>query len=128
MAPSGPGNPLRALPPARQDTHLSRGTDPFPGESNRRGALFSHDRDESDVPLWIDAHAAPVPQVLWRLLDRVLSHPGLTSLKGVALEVDTKAVPLIVEEFGELREPSATMALRTDSASKPRPKIAKATV
>ena len=39
----------------------------------------------------------------------------------MALEVDTKAVPLIVEEFGELRERSATMDLRTDSASKPRP-------
>src|SRR5207249_1810875 len=32
----------------------------------RRDAPFSHDRDESDVSLWIDAHAAPVPQVLWR--------------------------------------------------------------
>ena len=85
------------------------------------GLASAHPANKSDVPLWIDAHAAPVPQVLWRLLDRVLSHPGLTSLKGVALEVDTKAVPLIVEEFGELRERSATMDLRTDSASKPRP-------
>ena len=78
-------------------------------------------RDESDVLLWIDAHGAPVPQVLWGLLDRVLAHPGLTSLKGVALEVDTKAVPLITEEFGNLRERSATVDLRTDSTSKPRP-------
>ena len=85
------------------------------------GLASAHPANKSDVPLWIDAHAAPVPQVLWRLLDRVLSHPGLTSLKGVALEVDTKAVPLIVEEFGDLRERSATMDLRTDSASKPRP-------
>ena len=85
------------------------------------GLASAHPANKSDVPLWIDAHAAPVPQVLWRLLDRVLSHPGLTSLKGVALEVDTKAVPLIVEEFGELRERSAAMDLRTDSASKPRP-------
>ena len=85
------------------------------------GLASAHPANKSDVPLWIDAHAAPVPQVLWRLLDRVLSHPGLTSLKGVALEVDTKAVPLIVEEFGDLRERSATVDLRTDSASKPRP-------
>jgi hypothetical protein len=34
----------------------------------------------------------------------VLAHPELTSLKGIALEVDTKAIPLIVEEFGRLRE------------------------
>ena len=87
----------------------------------RRDAPLSHDPNESDVSLWIDAHAAPVPQVLWRLLDRVLAHPGLTSLKGVALEVDTKAVPLIVEEFGDLRERFATVELRTDSVSKPRP-------
>src|SRR5438067_10956856 len=44
---------------------------------------FSKEPDASDVPLWIDAHAAPVPLVLWRLLDRVLAHPGLASLKGV---------------------------------------------
>ena len=82
---------------------------------------FSHDPDESDVPLWIDAHDAPVPQVLWSLLERVMAHPGLTSLKGVALEVDTKTVPLIVKEFGELRERSATLAVRKVSTSKRRP-------
>jgi hypothetical protein len=42
-------------------------------------------------------------------------------LKGVALEVDTKTVPLIVKEFGELRERSATLAIRKISASKRRP-------
>ena len=108
-------------PPIAPARPGSAKTDPFPGESNRRDAPFSHDPNKSDVPLWIDAHGAPVPQVLWRLLDRVLSHPGLTSLKGVALEVDTKAVPLIVEEFGDLRERSATVDLRTDSASRLRP-------
>jgi uncharacterized protein len=34
----------------------------------------------------------------------VLAHPGLSSLKGIALEVDTKAIPLIVEEFGRLQQ------------------------
>lgn len=58
-------------------------------------------------PWWVDAHASRVPPVLWDLLRQVLAHPGLTSLKGIALEVDTKAVPLIVEEFGRLREEPA---------------------
>jgi len=39
----------------------------------------------------------------------------------VALEVDTKAVPLIVEEFGHLRERSAMVDLRTENASNSRP-------
>ena len=103
------------------DTRPPRATDPLHLKSNgypdRLFSRFSHDPDESDVPLWIDAHGAPVPQVLWRLLDRVLAHPGLTSLKGVALEVDTKAVPIIVEEFGDLRERSATVGVRQGSAS-----------
>ena len=43
----------------------------------------------------------------------------------MALEVDTKAVPLIVEEFGDLRERSATVDLRTDSASRLRPSHSK---
>ena len=107
------------LPPRdRRDAPFSHDTLPL---RDRQDGRFSQDLGESDVPLWIDAHGAPVPHVLWRLLDRVLAHPGLTSLKGVALEVDTKAVPLIVEEFGELRERSATVDLRTDSVSKPRP-------
>ena len=60
--------------------------------------------DDADNPRWIDAHNAPVPKVLWSLLDRVLAHPGLSALKGIALEVDTKAISLIREEFGQLRE------------------------
>ncbi len=50
-------------------------------------------------PWWIDAHQAPIPEVLFEMLDQVLSHPGLRHLKGLALEVDTKAVPLIVGEY-----------------------------
>lgn len=56
------------------------------------------------LPYWIDAHGAPIPGVLFELLEQVLSHPGLTSLKGVALEVDTKPIALIVEEFGQFRK------------------------
>jgi len=56
------------------------------------------------LPYWIDAHGAPIPEVLFDLLAQVLSHPRLTSLKGVALEVDTKSIPLIVEEFRRFRE------------------------
>lgn len=51
------------------------------------------------LPAWIDAHGAPIPEVLFDLLAQVLAHPRLTSLKGVALEVDTKPVAEIVREF-----------------------------
>ena len=54
---------------------------------------------EPALPYWIDAHGAPIPVVLFDLLDQVLAHPGLTALKGVALEVDTKPIAMIVEEF-----------------------------
>ena len=56
------------------------------------------------LPYWIDAHGAPIPGVLFELLEQVLSHPGLTSLKGVALEVDTKPIAMIVEEFTQFRK------------------------
>lgn len=51
------------------------------------------------LPAWIDAHAAPIPSVLFEMLDQILAHRQLTSLKGLALEVDTKPVDLIVDEF-----------------------------
>jgi uncharacterized protein len=51
------------------------------------------------LPAWIDAHSAPIPTVLFEMLDQILCHPQLTSLKGLALEVDTKPVELIVDEF-----------------------------
>ncbi|BFU92071.1 MAG: hypothetical protein NTAFB01_32580 [Nitrospira sp.] len=53
------------------------------------------------LPAWIDAHDAPIPTVLFEMLDQILCHPQLTSLKGLALEVDTKPVELIVDEFAE---------------------------
>lgn len=68
----------------------------------------SHDsRDAVDhgaLPYWIDAHGAPVPGVLFDVLAQVLAHPRLTSLKGVALEVDTKPVATIVAEFRRFLE------------------------
>lgn len=59
-----------------------------------------HTNDEA-LPAWIDAHEAPIPPVLFKMLDQILNHPRLISLKGLALEVDTKPVGLIVEEFAE---------------------------
>ena len=53
------------------------------------------------LPAWIDAHAAPIPTVLFEMLDQILCHPQLTSLKGLALEVDMKPVESIVDEFAE---------------------------
>lgn len=57
------------------------------------------DGAQQPLPPWIDAHAAPIPSVLFEMLDQVLSHPRLINLKGLALEVDTKPVELIVDEF-----------------------------
>jgi uncharacterized protein (UPF0276 family) len=69
-------------------------------ESSLAGCSQWLDRGERDVlPAWTDAHAAPIPSVLFEILDRVLSRPRLTGLRGLALEVDTKPIPLIVEEF-----------------------------
>ncbi len=69
-------------------------------ESSMAGCSRLLDRGETNVlPAWTDAHAAPIPPVLFEILDRVLSHPRLTGLRGLALEVDTKPIPLIVEEF-----------------------------
>ncbi|MGC3974989.1 MAG: DUF692 family protein [Nitrospira sp.] len=61
------------------------------------------DASNDALPYWIDAHGAPIPGVLFDLLAQVLSHPGLTCLKGVALEVDTKPIAMIVEEFMQFR-------------------------
>lgn len=63
----------------------------------------NHDSDLK-LPPWIDTHGAPIPTVLFDMLDQVLAHPGLTSLKGIAMEVDTKIIPLIVEEYGRFVE------------------------
>ncbi len=71
------------------------------------------------LPPWIDAHAAPIPPVLFEMLDQVLGHPSLIGLKGLALEVDTKPMELIVEEFDRFSESYAGVfsVPRTDSAA-----------
>lgn len=59
---------------------------------------IEQNRDDQP-PLWTDAHAAPIPSVLFDMLDQILCHPRLAGLKGLALEVDTKPEGLIVDEF-----------------------------
>lgn len=59
-----------------------------------------HDRESPD---WLDAHAAPIPSLVLSVLERVLAHPRLIHLRGVALEVDTKPISLIVKEFREVK-------------------------
>ncbi len=43
-------------------------------------------------------------KVLNHMLDQVLAHSGLTNLKGVATEVDTRPIPLIVDEYRRFLE------------------------
>jgi hypothetical protein len=65
---------------------------------------LAEQRRGDSLPAWTDAHAAPIPPVLFEMLDQILSHPRLTSLRGLALEVDTKPVELIVDEFARFSE------------------------
>ena len=58
-------------------------------------------REGQGLPEWIDAHAAPIPSILFTMLEQVLAHPNLVSLRAVALEVDTKPINTIVEEYAE---------------------------
>ncbi|MBK9307214.1 MAG: DUF692 family protein [Nitrospira sp.] len=62
-------------------------------------SISSGHSSEAVLPAWIDAHEAPIPAVLFEMLDQILSLPRLTNLKGLALEVDMKPAELIVEEF-----------------------------
>jgi uncharacterized protein (UPF0276 family) len=58
-------------------------------------------KEGQGLPEWIDAHAAPIPSILFTMLEQVLAHPNLASLRAVALEVDTKPIKTIVEEYAE---------------------------
>ncbi|THJ25013.1 MAG: DUF692 domain-containing protein [Nitrospira sp. CG24E] len=58
-------------------------------------------KGEEGLPEWIDAHAAPIPSILFTMLEQVLAHSNLISLRAVALEVDTKSIETIVEEYAE---------------------------
>lgn len=68
-------------------------------QADRNHAAVSAARETSDLPRWVDAHGSPIPEVLFDMLDQVLGHPRLATLKGVALEVDTKPIGQIVTEF-----------------------------
>jgi hypothetical protein len=54
-----------------------------------------------EFPEWIDAHSDPIPSILFTMLEQVLAHPNLVSLRAVALEVDTKPIEMIVKEYAE---------------------------
>ncbi|WP_455245822.1 multinuclear nonheme iron-dependent oxidase, partial [Petrachloros mirabilis] len=55
--------------------------------------------EEGGMPEWLDAHAAPIRPVSLSMLEQVLAHPHLVSLRAVALEVDTKPIGNIIKEF-----------------------------
>ncbi|MSR24641.1 MAG: DUF692 family protein [Nitrospiraceae bacterium] len=78
-------------------------------------------RTTGEPPLWIDAHGAPIPDVLTDMLAQVLEHKGLSHLKGVALEVDTKPIPMIVEEFAEARHRFERMIVPRHRTMQPHP-------
>ena len=61
-------------------------------------------RGNDRLPNWIDAHEARIPSVLFDMLAQVLPHPRLINLKGLAMEVDSKPIELIIEEFAGLRK------------------------
>jgi len=58
-----------------------------------------HCEDPDLLPRWTDAHAAPIPPVLFEMLDRILQCGRLEHLRGMALEVDTKPCDLIADEL-----------------------------
>lgn len=56
-------------------------------------------KDPNLLPRWTDAHAVPIPPVLFEMLDQILRCGRLEQLRGMALEVDTKASDLIADEL-----------------------------
>ncbi len=98
------------------DEFLVRFLDAFPlervvqihvaGLAEHEAAVSAHGKAGGGdrLPFWIDTHGAPIPPLLFDMLEQVLAHPKLTQLKGLALEVDTKTVPMIVREFRQFRE------------------------
>ncbi|MFI5304058.1 MAG: DUF692 family multinuclear iron-containing protein [Nitrospiria bacterium] len=52
---------------------------------------------------YFDDHGGRIPKILFDLLKNTLDHPKLKRLKGVALEVDTKEIDLIVEEYAHFQ-------------------------
>lgn len=90
------------------------------GLAIHESSLAVHDepvetRRHDTLPAWTDAHASPIPPVLFEMLDQILSHPRLTSLKGLALEVDTKPIELIVDEFARFTRRYAPVFPRVEA-------------
>lgn len=82
-----------------------------PHESASRNSLHQSDAN------WLDAHAAPIQPVSWAMLEQVLASPRLINLRGVALEVDTKPVDTIVDEFHEANLRFGQMIVRRTAVS-----------
>jgi uncharacterized protein len=76
-------------------------------------------RSEESFPEWVDAHAAPIQAVSWTMLEQVLAHPRLTNLRAVALEVDTKPIETVVNEFRIASERCGPMIRRTIDGNAP---------
>jgi len=79
------------------------------------------------LPEWIDAHAAPIPSILFAMLEQVLAHPNLVSLRAVALEVDTKPIEVIVEEYAEAVRRFSFLVQRAMARDTPVGQLRKAT-
>ena len=96
-----------ARKPSSLEKFVDRFLDAFPVEriiEIHIAGLAVHESDTSGRvldpdPEWIDAHAAEIPAVSWAILEQVVAHPRLRNLRALALEVDTKPVERIVEEF-----------------------------
>ena len=93
-------------------TFLSAFLDDFPMErvvQIHLAGLGEHERSvlragPGDPPWWIDAHAESIPDLLLEMLEQVLAHPRLIGLRGVALEVDTKSIRQIVDDYARVQE------------------------
>jgi hypothetical protein len=75
------------------------GLAPHPCESD----VGDHEKPAGMLPRWIDAHGAPIPALLFDLLEQVLNTGRLVNLKGIALEVDTKDISLVISEYRDFR-------------------------
>jgi uncharacterized protein len=76
-------------------------------------------KGEKGLPEWIDAHAAPIPSMLFTMLEQVLAHSNLVSLRAVALEVDTKPIEMIVGEYAEAVRRFSSVVQRTMARGTP---------
>ncbi|MCP9451503.1 MAG: DUF692 domain-containing protein [Nitrospira sp.] len=99
----------------------SDGADGADGELPSNQAWLDGGQDGSGspvLPALVDAHGAPIPPFLFEMLDQILADPRLTNLRGVALEVDTKPIPLIAREFAYFQERYGGVCSRMRSASR----------